>query len=160
MTKHREILRMASLGFSQRNIAGSLNCSRATISEVVKRARQEQLHWPLPPELSDGELEKILFPHKGRESTRKEPDYEYIHKELSRKGVTLSLLWTEYCEECHSASEIPFQYAQFCKGYSKYAKASKATMHIRRKPGEQMEVDWAGQTASVTDSVTGEIYDA
>ncbi len=160
MTKHREILRMASLGFSQRNIAESLSCSRMTIAEVVKRARQEKLSWPLPPELSDADLEKILFPHKGRESTRKEPDYEYVHKELSRKGVTLSLLWSEYCEGCYASGDIPFQYAQYCKGYSKYAHATKATMHIRRKPGGQMEVDWAGQIASVTDSVTGEIYEA
>jgi hypothetical protein len=26
------------------------------------------------------------------------------------------------------------------------------TMHIGRKPGEIMEVDWAGDTATVTDS--------
>ena len=160
MIKHREILRMANLGLSQRNIAESLNCSRTTVSEVLRRAREEQLAWPLPPELSDPELVQILFPHKGRASTRKEPDYEQIHTELAKKGVTLSLLWSEYCEECQSAGEIPYQYAQFCKGYSKYARSTKATMHIHRKPGEQMEVDWAGQTASVLDSVTGEIYDA
>ena len=153
---------MANLGLSQRNIAESLNCSRTTVAEVLRRAREEQLTWPLPPELSDPELEQILFPHKGRASTRKEPDYEQVHTELAKKGVTLSLLWNEYCEQCHSAVETPYQYAQFCKGYSysKYARSTKATMHIHRKPGEQMEVDWAGQTASVSDSVTGEIYDA
>ena len=160
MTKNREILRMANLGLSQRNIAESLSCSRTTVAEVLRRAREEQLTWPLPPELSDPELAQILFPHKGRVSTRKEPDYEQVHTELAKKGVTLSLLWSEYCEECQSAGEIPYQYAQFCKGYSKYARSTKATMHIHRKPGEQMEVDWAGQTASVLDSVTGEIYDA
>ncbi len=30
-------------------------------------------------------------------------------------------------------------------------------MHIQRKPGEQMEVDWAGQTATLVDAETGEI---
>ena len=29
-------------------------------------------------------------------------------------------------------------------------------MHIQRKPGEHMEVDWAGQTAELTDLDTGE----
>jgi transposase len=33
-------------------------------------------------------------------------------------------------------------------------------MHLEHKPGEQMEVDWAGKTMQVTDSVTGEIYPA
>ena len=33
-------------------------------------------------------------------------------------------------------------------------------MHINRKPGETMEVDWAGQTAHIIDSDTGEIINA
>ena len=33
-------------------------------------------------------------------------------------------------------------------------------MHIVRKPGELMEVDWAGQTAGIIDTDTGEIIDA
>jgi len=33
-------------------------------------------------------------------------------------------------------------------------------MHIHRKPGEIMEVDWAGQTAELVDSGTGEIIAA
>jgi transposase len=30
-------------------------------------------------------------------------------------------------------------------------------MHINRKPGEQVEVDWAGDTAELVDPYTGEI---
>ena len=41
MTKHREILRMANLGLSQRNIAERLSCSRTTVAEVLRRARIE-----------------------------------------------------------------------------------------------------------------------
>ena len=33
-------------------------------------------------------------------------------------------------------------------------------MHIPRKPGQQSEVDWAGDTASVIDRGTGEIIKA
>jgi len=33
-------------------------------------------------------------------------------------------------------------------------------MHIERKPGEQMEVDWAGQTSGICDNSTGEIIPA
>lgn len=84
------------------------------------------------------------------------PNYEYIHKELAKSNVTLSLLWNEYCEECRQNKEIPFMYTQFCKYYRDYAHVTKATMHIQRKPGEQLGVDWAGQTATVTDSDTGE----
>ena len=37
---------------------------------------------------------------------------------------------------------------------------TKATMHVHRKPGEQIEVDWAGQAAPIVDSETGEIINA
>ncbi len=36
----------------------------------------------------------------------------------------------------------------------------RATMHINRKPGEQVEVDWAGDLAQIIDPDTGEIIDA
>ena len=38
-----------------------------------------------------------------------------------------------------------------------YVGLSIATMHIPRKPGEQIEVDWAGDPAHIIDPDTGEI---
>jgi transposase len=46
-------------------------------------------------------------------------------------------------------------YSQFCNLYQHYAATTKATLHVGHKPGERMEVDWAGSTASIQDSVTG-----
>jgi transposase len=88
------------------------------------------------------------------------PDCEHLHKEMAKSGVTLSLLWNEYCEECHLSGEIPFMYSQFCRYYRRYASTTKATMRINRKPGEIMEVDWAGKTASIIDNITGDIIPA
>ena len=102
-----------------------------------------ELKWPLPLELTDEELKKILFPEKEKAATVRTPDCEYIHKELAKPGVTLTLLWDEYCQQCKDNGEIPYQYSQYCKFYNKYAVISKATMRINRKPGERMEVDWA-----------------
>jgi len=76
---------------------------------------------------------------------------------MVKSGVTLSLLWHEYCEQCRINNEIPLQYTQYCYHYCQFAITNKATMHINRKPGEQTEVDWAGQTAAIIDRDTGEI---
>ncbi|SFP84782.1 hypothetical protein SAMN04487928_109135, partial [Butyrivibrio proteoclasticus] len=46
MTKYREILRLKSLGFSERNIALSVPCSRNTVSKVVKSAEEKGISWP------------------------------------------------------------------------------------------------------------------
>lgn len=82
---------------------------------------------------------------------------EYIHKELARNGVSLKLLWNEYCEACRINNEIPFMYTQFCYYYQKYAMSKNATMHIPRRPGDSAEVDWAGTPAQIIDRDTGEI---
>jgi transposase len=66
----------------------------------------------------------------------------------------------EYCEACRDSGEIPYQSTQFNKHYSDYVKKIKATKHIHRKPGELMEVDWAGQAAFVVDADTGEAIEA
>jgi transposase len=113
--------------------------------------------------MTDGKLQKLLFPSTASLTARKLPDCEYIHTEMAKSGVTLSLLWNEYCQSCRLSNEIPFMYTQFCKYYRDYAnttKATKATMHIKRKPGELLEVDWAGKTATIVDTDTGEDIEA
>ena len=46
MTKYREILRLKSLGFSERNIAQSCGVSRNTVAKVLKKAAEIKLSWP------------------------------------------------------------------------------------------------------------------
>jgi Transposase and inactivated derivatives len=157
MTKVREILRLDALGLSGRTISASLECSRKTVADVLGRSIAKGIKWPVPLDMDDIALEKLLFPEKAEGSKRKLPDMDHLHKEMSRNGVTLSLLWQEYCFNCKANSEIPLGYTQFCHHYRQYVSTTKATMHIDHKPGEHMEVDWAGQTASIVDRVTGEI---
>lgn len=160
MINYREILRLHSQGISQRGIAASCQCSRNTVSAVIQRADECGIAWPFKKELSDSELQDLMFPEKALPTSRKIPDCEYIHREMAKSGVTLSLLWNEYCEQCRLSNEIPLMYSQFCRYYRKYANTTKATMHINRKPGEQLEVDWAGQTAQIVDRTTGEAIKA
>ena len=75
------------------------------------------------------------------------PDYDYVHKELQKDGVTLNLLWLEYCEACRNAGEMPYQSTQFNKYCSDYGAKTNATMHLHHKTGEIMQGNWAGDTA-------------
>ena len=58
------------------------------------------------------------------------PDYEWVHREMQKNGVTLSLLWVEYCEQCRAAGEIPYQSTQFNKYYADYLAKVNATMPV------------------------------
>jgi len=158
MTNYREILRLNSHGISQRSIAASCQCSRNTVADILRRAKEVNLKWPLPPDMSDGDLGDLLFPQKAEDKpARRTPDLDYIHREMLKAGVNLHLLWVEYCTACRLANESPLMYSQYCYYYQKYAETKRATMHINRKPGDQIEVDWAGQTANLVSRETGEI---
>lgn len=157
MTNYREILRLKSLGFSERNIALSCPCSRNTVSKVLKRAKELGVSWPLADQQTNAMLENMLYPKSGKSiKNKKMPDLAYIHKELLKNGVSKKLLWTEYIEECRLNNKEPLMYSQFCYYIQQDEQKRRASMHIKRKPGEQVEVDWAGDPAHITDPDTGE----
>jgi transposase len=115
----------------------------------------------LPNEQTNAVLENILYPKDGNSiNTKKMPDLSYIHKELHKNGVSKKLLWTEYMEDCRLSGEEPLMYSQFCYYIQQDEQKRRATMHIGRKPGEQVEVDWAGDPAHIIDPDTSEIIDA
>jgi transposase len=160
MTNYREILRLKSLGLNHSQISESMGISRQTAVTVLQRAAEQELSYQAAAGLSDRELTKLLYPPGSGQTNFKMPDYEYVHHEMAKSGVTLQLLWMEYCDQCRVTHEIPYQLTQFKKYYRDHVVKTKATMHIGHKPGEIMEVDWAGQTSEVVDNETGEIITA
>lgn len=157
MTQYREILRLTALGVKQREIMDSLRVAQKTVVKVQRRAKELGIAWPLDESMTDEALGQTLFPKEDKITTRKHmPNFDYIHRELMRNGVNKKLLWTEYLEECRMAAEESLMYSQFCYYIQQDEQRRRATMHIARKPGEQVEVDWAGDPAYIIDPDTGE----
>ena len=157
MTNYREILRLSSLQYSQRTIESMAHCSRHTVRDVLQAAKEQGISWPLSDDVANADLEQLLFPNRHKASSQyAEPDYPYIHRELARSGVTLTLLWEEYCAKCQEAGQRPYMSTQFGERYRRWARITKATMRIQHKPGDAMQVDWAGDTIPLQDPVTGE----
>lgn len=160
MIDYREIIRLKSLNHSNSNVAVSVGSSRNTVAEVWRRADEHEIEWPIPDNLTNRDLQRILYPERKIPENRKLPDFEYIHNELVKPGVTLSLLWAEYCADCEAEKVIPYQSTQFNEKYHAFAASKKATLRIHHKPGEKLEVDWAGKTLYVTNNITGELMKA
>ena len=156
MTNYREILRLNSLGINNSQIAQACDCARSTVVRVLQQADELQFDWEKVRRCSNEELSERLFPTNLNKPIYHMPDYEHVYHEMQRNGVTLNLLWLEYCDQCRGSGELPYKSTQFNKYYADYVQKTKATMHIDRKPGEVMEVDWAGQTAYLVDTDTGE----
>ncbi|MQL53755.1 IS21 family transposase [Desulfofundulus thermobenzoicus] len=154
MRKIKEILRLKwELNLGIRQIARSCNLSHSTVSEYLARAQAAGITWPIPVDLDDTALEKLLFP--GNNSARRfspEPDYNWIHQELKKKGVTLQLLWTEYKQQ-HPEG---YQYSRFCELYHIWRKTIDPPLRLVHKAGEKMFVDYAGLVMYITNTATGE----
>jgi hypothetical protein len=158
MRKIKEMLRLHfEMGMSIRAIARSLSVSTSTVSDLLQRVKVLGFSWPLGEDLNDAALEALLYSgNTGKSRKRPEPDWNYIHQELRRKGVTLQILWFEYKEHYPDG----YQYSQFCERYREWRGKLDVVMRQQHRAGEKMFVDYAGQTAPVTDPATGKTRDA
>ena len=108
----RDILRLAvGQGLSRRQVGAALGIPFTTVSDHLRRAQEAGLGWPLPEEMDDQALEAALFrkdpaPPADR---RPVPDWSEVHRELRRPGVTLMLLWVEYCESFAGLYDDPLR---------------------------------------------------
>lgn len=76
------------------------------MEKILRTARDKGVEWPLDDDITNADLEAILFPGKYKSGYRyAELDYAYIHRELAKPGVTMVLLWEEYCRKCHEAGK-------------------------------------------------------
>ena len=97
MRNVREILRLRfEAGLTTREVASSCKVSCATVSEYGIRFREAGLGWPLPEEMDDATLERLVRARlEQRPGLRPMPDTQHLIKEMKRSGVTLHLLWLE-----------------------------------------------------------------
>ncbi|MBK7357166.1 hypothetical protein [Propionivibrio sp.] len=89
MRKIRDVLRYRhSTGLSLDATARALNISKGVVAKYIRLAGAAGLSWPLPDELDDSGLEKLLYRQvAARDPTYAEPDYALVHQELKKKGV-------------------------------------------------------------------------
>jgi transposase len=159
MRKIKDVLRLRfEVGLSQRQIARSCGLGKTTVIECLRRFEQSGLLWPAAAELDEATLERTLYPPPPGVATdcRALPDWASVHRELRRKGVTLTLLWHEY----KAGHPEGFQYSWFCDQYRAWAGTLDVVMRQEHRAGEKLFVDYAGQTVEVVDRHTGEVRQA
>ena len=155
MRKTREILRQKwTLSRSHREVRASLRVSLGTITETLTRASVAALDWAKVQELTDGDLERLLY-GVARPRDRPAPDCHWIHAERRRPGVTLQLLHVEYLE----ANPGGYQYTQYCEIYRRWLKRRRLSMRQVHRAGEKLFVDYSGKKPHYVDASTGEMIE-
>lgn len=160
MRKIKQILQLHyESGLSRRAIATAVNTSYGSVANYLNRAEKAGIRWPLPDDMDERDLGRLLFPSQPAEGTRQfaEPDFPRVHQELKQKGVTKLLLWEEY-RQAHPKDG--YSYAQFCHRYNVWRDQQTCSMRQTHRAGEKLFVDYCGPTIPIVNPDTGECYNA
>ena len=160
MRKIKDILRLRhEAKLTYRGIAQALDIGYGTVVDYLKRADHAQLQWPLPVDLDERDLGRLLFPTQARTGQRRfiEPDFPDTYLQLKQKEVTKQLLWQEY-RQLHP--DDGYSYAQFCHRYLVWLGCQKRSMRQIHLAGEKLFVDYCGPTMAVVNPDTGEVRQA
>ena len=158
MRKILETLRLREqLKLTNRQIADVIKASPTTVGDYLRRAEMAGIEYATGLQMGHDALEHRLFPDKpGASVKRPQPNWAYIHSELSRTHVTLDLLWREY-KQTHTDG---LEYSSFCQHYRKWASKLNVSMRQHHAPADKLFVDYAGTTIDVVDGSTGEVRQA
>jgi len=147
---------------SIRATARRLEVSRNTVKGYIRRGKDHNTDLSALLLLSESELSDIFYlPDKpdNKESSHRKAVFtakvDYWLKELLRVGVSRYLLWEEYRRD-HPEG---YGYSQFCERLKREIGRKDLTLQIHHKPGEVMQVDFAGKKMHWVDVSSGEVHD-
>lgn len=154
MSKVRRIVQFYLNGEEHvKTLSRLCNCARSAVETAVNAIKLNNLTKEQVNELSDSELEKIIYPEKVIKMNDKPIlDFEHLEKELAKPHVTRMTLWREH----RAMHPNGYERSRFFELLQEHLKSKKVTMTIDRKPGEKMYVDWSGDPMYIYNSKTGE----
>lgn len=146
MTDLRIIIRGLASNTSKRKISRDCGISRTSINIYEQRAEESGYTWEELLAMDDTGLHAVLCRPEGHRKPDAEkrrllepliPEYA---SRLTRRHVTFDVLYDEYA----SAYSYTYSYTQFKEIIKAYCKAHNYSYHNTYSPGEEMQVDFAG----------------
>lgn len=154
----KEALRLKlEAGLSHEQTARALRISKGVVAKYIGLAAAAGLsHWDAVRDLDERALQARLLGRGPAHADVVMPDFARIHRELSRKGVTLMLLWQEYVAS--HAGERTWGRTQFFEHYRAYAQSLKRSMRQVHRAGEKLFIDYAGPTIGLRDGGRASVF--
>lgn len=157
------IIKHYALSMTGSEIARQTGFSKSGVNDFLRAFKKcEDLEYPLPAGITNYGIALKVYGSVqgsgGRNENIELPDYEEaVMLMATRKNMTLMFLWNRYKKKCEEEGVRFYQYSQYCELYKKYCKENYETAQFEAVIAQKMEVDFAGQTFSMTDPLTGEI---
>jgi len=157
MKKVKEVARLfLDLELGVRPIARACNISTSTAHLYVDRLKELNAPYQELSVLGEDALEELLFPKEEKVPVKPLPDFVYLAKELTKKGVTLQLLHEEYKKEHPDG----YERSRFFALYHDWLKKADPVMRFTHKAGEKLFVDFSGDKPHHQDPATGALIEA
>lgn len=142
---------------SHERIAQALHISKGVVAKYVGLAEAAGLaNWATISSMDEQALQARLLNRGPKHSQVVMPDFARMHRELSRKGVTLMLLWEEYVA-AHPGQRT-WGRTQFFEHYRAFAQSLRRSMRQVHRAGEKLFVDYAGPTIGVRDGGRANVF--
>ena len=157
------IIKHYALSMSGSEIARQTGFSKSGVNDFLRAFKKcEDLQYPLPAGITNYGIAIKVYGSApgsgGRNENIELPDYEEAANLMAtRKNMTLMFLWNRYKKKCEEEGTRFYQYSQYCELYNKWCEENYETAHFDAVIAQKMEVDFAGQTFSLTEPLTGEI---
>ncbi len=145
---YREVIELYSTGLSIEKVAYLCGVGICKAGDVLGAARRLGIGWPVPAELGDEELERLVDPLEGARRCR--PDFPAIAKALGTERLRpkqAQEAYDLYLEMSRGSEKEPYAFWTFKKHMGRWNSTRKArpSMLINWHPGEEVQVDWAGR---------------
>lgn len=159
------IIKRYALNLSGTQIAKDLGCSKSGVNDFLKRFEEcKTISFPLPDGITNYGIAELVYGRVSGQGTRNEafvlPDYAEVHQQMtSRKNMTLIYQWNRYKKKCEKDNLKYYSYRQFCERYGMWCNDNEEDADFSHVIAQTMEVDFAGKTFEMINSLTGEIMD-
>jgi transposase len=156
----KEVLRLKYLSkLSNRKIELLGLASKSAISNYTSHFEKSKLNIDEVLNMKEEEFCALFYSKskpKHSKHSKPHPDWNYIHNELKKKGMTRQLLWEEYKEQYPNGLGI----TQFKEHYARFAKTLNPSMRQVHYSGDKLFVDFSGLTVEIVNAKTKEVHKA
>jgi len=152
------IIQLLESGASQNTIAREIHSSKRTVSRYIKAVKDTKLSNEELLRLPDAELEALLQPKSApppadERKTELDSLMPEIVRRLSKRYANVQLVYSDfYIKQCPQG----YGYTQFKKYVKNYCYSHSYSYHNTYQPGEEWQIDFAGDPLYLTDRQTGE----
>lgn len=159
MSKNKRILMLlAKGGVSQSGIAAALHVSKRDVSAGARVLREHGLTFDAVSPMDADVVDDLFFPRerRGPNGAYLQPDMESLVERRKRnRKLPVKLFWIECCEQAAAEGRLAYACQTFCEMFAGVAERMGATRHFIHEAGARCHMDWAGDTARLTDKLPG-----